>query len=337
MALVSIIIPVYNAEKYISVTIQSILNQTFKDIELILVNDGSSDNSGQICEEYAKIDERVCLINKKNEGPSIARNIGIKAAKAKYIQFVDSDDVIELSTTQKLVDCMEQYSCDMVLFGYYMSIREKEKIKDINSISMPSKLYKSSKEFALESIPYLRKWLINSLWSKLYRADIIKNNNILFNKDYILGEDLLFNCEYLKYVGSLYNLDESLYHYISNEASLTKKNYDNIGENQRNIYSKFREFLINHGVYNGKLKEDFCGFYLSFAIISSIQKVCLSMCNNTIKHEKILNIINDDLAQEVFEFGKPESSFHKLLLYMIKQKSLDLLVMTVNLKKLIKR
>ena len=115
---ISVIVPVYNVEQYVGECIESILNQSFYDIELILINDGSKDNSGFICDEYAKKDNRIKVIHKKNEGVSIARNIGIKNASGKYIAFVDSDDLVDKEIYTTMLQAIEESGSDLVMCRY---------------------------------------------------------------------------------------------------------------------------------------------------------------------------------------------------------------------------
>jgi len=115
---ISIIVPIYNSEKYLKRCIESILKQTYTNIELILINDGSEDKSLEICEEYKKNDERIIIVNKENEGVSVARNIGIEKATGELISFVDADDYLEATFLQELLDIMEKYNVNYVACGY---------------------------------------------------------------------------------------------------------------------------------------------------------------------------------------------------------------------------
>ena len=112
--LISIVIPVYNVEKYLKQCLDSIINQTYTNLEIILVDDGSTDNSGTICDYYSKIDKRIRVIHKKNEGQSIARNIGIKVSNGKYIGFLDSDDWVEQDMYRFLIENIEKYNADII-------------------------------------------------------------------------------------------------------------------------------------------------------------------------------------------------------------------------------
>lgn len=203
---VSIVVPVYNAEKYLSKCIDSILNQTFKNFELILVNDGSKDNSLIICEDYKVSDRRIKVINKKNEGVSIARNIGINSAKGKYIMFIDSDDWIESNMVEKMYDAIQ--NSDIAVCG--SKTVEKNKIID-------NTLYQSfTKEKNLigkEIINLINRVQHRCVWNKIYKISILKKNNIMFNEEIKCGEDSIFNFTYFKYINSIKIIPDSLYNY----------------------------------------------------------------------------------------------------------------------------
>lgn len=214
--LVSIIVPVYNVENYLKKSLDSLKNQTYENIEIVLIDDGSKDNSGLICDEYAKSDDRFCVFHKENEGVSSARNIGIEKAQGDYIMFLDADDWFEKNAVGKLVDVIEKENVDVVLFEYSVDYDDgKSKVnlhKDIEgTISIENAI--------MYSITPLNRFL----WSKIYRADIVKN--VRFDKSLHLGEDTVFACQAMLQGNSAYFLAEPLYHYIQSASSATRKPY----------------------------------------------------------------------------------------------------------------
>ena len=127
MSKISVIVPVYNAEKYLSRCIDSILNQTYKNFELILINDGSKDNSIEILRKYENIDDRIKVIDNSNNGVSKTRNIGVRLAEGEYIQFIDSDDFIDKNMFEYAINVMEQENADLVMTGFYLDIESKKR------------------------------------------------------------------------------------------------------------------------------------------------------------------------------------------------------------------
>lgn len=122
---ISVIVPIYNVEKYLPTCLNSIINQTYKNLEILLINDGSSDNSGEICENYAKMDNRIHVFHKRNEGVSSARNLGIDLSVGDFISFVDPDDFLDLNLYEIVISNMEKYNADIICFNCYDVINEK--------------------------------------------------------------------------------------------------------------------------------------------------------------------------------------------------------------------
>ena len=175
MVKVSVIVPIYNAEKYLKQCLDSIVNQTLKEIEIILIDDGSTDGSAQICKKYLN-DERVSYYHKENEGLAAARDDGMLRATGEYIGFVDADDWLEPDLYQHAYALATQYDVDLVQWGYYMTMPEEKDALYFGSSTEGFYLGDEAKLKFLESKPH---W--PPVWRRLYKASIIKNNNILKN------------------------------------------------------------------------------------------------------------------------------------------------------------
>jgi len=180
--LVSVIVPVYNGEKYLRLCIESIITQSYKNIETILINDGSTDNSGEICNAYALSDNRIRVIHTQNNGPAAARNIGIENSKGSFVFFLDADDYIENNALNLLIENYNQHKADIIVGDF-------NKIKDDNSDYGHNSVFSSSKLLTKQDIigytrSYLKKPNRFSLfvycWGRLFKSSIIKNNNILW-------------------------------------------------------------------------------------------------------------------------------------------------------------
>ncbi|MED5076040.1 glycosyltransferase [Geobacillus stearothermophilus] len=247
---VSIIVPVYNAEAYLRDCVDSILSQTYKNIEVILVNDGSTDKSGMICDEYKGIDYRVKVIHQENSGPSVARNTGIDAATGTYIQFVDADDKVDPDMTRKLVEAMEQReNIQLVVCGF----NETDGFMVSRNVPFIEGVY-SKKEF-LSFFGRLYSF-IGYLWNKLYDTEFIRKFRIYFRENIDLGEDLLFNLEYLEVCNQIAIIKDQLYGYLvqQNSNSLTKIYRNNLLDIQQMLLQRMREFLIKNGKYTEENK-----------------------------------------------------------------------------------
>lgn len=223
---VSIIIPMFNCEKYIEKCIKSVIAQTYKNIEIILVDDGSTDHTFSICKKYATLDNRVKLIYQKNKGVSSARNTGIKNAQGKWIMFVDSDDWIDDIAVEILYNTLD-LRCDLVVGLHTWDFNGTSKI----SSSLCNQILKF--DLKKNKIPILGTCLVRpadaSEWfpdemaalpmlsvpvAKLYRKEIIIKNHLYFPEDIKIGEDKIFNLCYINSIRSVYVVGTSIYHYI---------------------------------------------------------------------------------------------------------------------------
>ncbi len=214
---ISVIVPVYNVEKYLSRCIDSILAQTFTDFELLLVDDGSKDNSGSICDEYAKKDSRIKVFHTENRGASAARNLGLNKAFGEYISFVDSDDWIEKSFYDDFF-MNEELDYDIYFQNYICHQYNGETdFKELKACSAHG-------ESVNDAIFYLLKELkFGWTWSKLFRNSIINNYNIRFKEDISLHEDELFTLQYCQHINSLCIRNKANYHYYIYANSLVRK------------------------------------------------------------------------------------------------------------------
>lgn len=205
MPLISIIIPVYNVEKYLSVCLDSVLNQTYKDLEIILVNDGSTDNSGVICDLYARKDNRIKVLHTDNNGVSSARNAGIECANGELICFIDSDDTVEENYIDSLVNTWVEDKSDLVI----CNIKDIYPNRIISKRKVGSRLTGVFREDYWKLIDLLRVPVV-----KLYNKDIIQKYSIRFPTYIHTAEDQILNFNYYSHVNSYSHVDESLYNYF---------------------------------------------------------------------------------------------------------------------------
>ena len=193
MPVISIIVPVYNAEETLKRCVSSIINQTFTDIEIILIDDGSTDKSGKMCDEYSANDIRVNVFHKENHGVSAARNTGIELAKGKYILFVDSDDFIKKEFCEQLIDIKKRYRDSFIWPGIQIVspnnvVKENQYNYDKHDISIVSKR---------DVLKLSCRGILNAPFNKLYTTSVLRDNDIKMNENISIAEDLLFNLQYL--------------------------------------------------------------------------------------------------------------------------------------------
>lgn len=287
MDLVSVVVPVFNSEKYLEKCVISILQQEYKDLELILIDDGSTDGSGLICDKYAIEDSRIKVIHKKNAGVSSARNSGIEIAKGKYIAFVDSDDYIEKNYLSTAVAKINKHDCDLYVSGILMEtwscgeiVRSEEiGVKNTFNGSITQFLEMMESEYSLMSIC--------GPWCKLYQMGIIKNNKLRFDTSVSFGEDTRFNIDYYSYASTVYFDDAIFYHYRrGNEDSLFSKFKKDTFELHQQEYTKMYNLICEK-----QCGADFIDFYMG--LYTTLLQGCLSEYyrfyqKTTYKEKKVL-------------------------------------------------
>ncbi len=216
--LITVIVPVYNTEKYLNKCIDSIIVQTYENLEIILVDDGSTDNSGKICDEYAKKDSRIKVIHKENEGVSVARNTALDAAEGKYIGFVDSDDYIEKTMYEVLYENIVKSQADISVCGFWFVLGNKKK-KQHNELTEGE--YSSSEAMAQMIDGRL---FAGHLCNKLFKAEYAKRSG--FEQNIYVYEDMLYVWKYLRKCNKLFFTTQPLYYYIMREGSACHNKFD---------------------------------------------------------------------------------------------------------------
>ncbi|WP_138205052.1 glycosyltransferase [Haloimpatiens lingqiaonensis] len=315
---ISIIVPVYNVEKYLKACLESLLGQSYHNIEVILVDDGSRDNSPIICDYYAAIDQRVKVIHKENGGASAARNTGIKAAKGKYIMFVDSDDYVDEDFVKSMIECMLEKFVDMVVCGYERVILNKNKVLCRKSITYGLAEYKNKDELYKDFYPFFDNKGFNTLWNKIYHANIIKDNNIRFIENINMAEDFLFNLKYIQYVTSCAFIDKPLYKYVISENYLSNRYEPNTFQNRIFVLNNIEGFLEN----NGLSKEAIAFLYIK-AAYAHFMMLYHKDCSLTYeeKLQVVSQIINNTQFNDSIEKFRPKGIYEKVLFYVIKSRN----------------
>lgn len=252
--MISIIIPVYKAERTLGKCVESLLRQTLQDFEILLVDDGSPDGSGTICETYAARDSRIRALHKKNGGVSSARNVGLCHARGEWISFVDADDYVG----ERFLENFFKNGSDADMMAQGLTL--------INSYDLPLRLLSDKDNFisgvniidyALEGI---QSGLLGYLLCKLFRRDIIGRNNIRFDELYHQREDLLFIMEYLTYVDRIISIESYQYQYLKPAAIKRYRTQDNVGLN-------FRLCETMLGISGaGKKKSEIMGLYYGYIL-----------------------------------------------------------------------
>lgn len=225
MKKVSVIVPVYNAENYLANCLETLIKQTYENIELLIINDGSTDNSLEICTAYEQKDDRIKLFNIPNSGVSTARNLGIDKSTGDYITFVDSDDWVELNAIEFGVNKMSETDADIIIWSYFKNFPGEERA--LSLLPGGSKTYTENKDLLyLKSIYqfYGQQTLGDTVsagttWGKFYKAELIKENDIKFKKELTRSQDVIFGLEAFSQAKVIDYHDVPLYHYRINNSS----------------------------------------------------------------------------------------------------------------------
>jgi len=252
--LISVIVPIYCVEKYIAVCLESIQKQTLKEIEIILVNDGSPDKSGKIAEEFAKKDDRIKVIHKNNGGLSSARNEGLLIAKGEYVSFVDSDDWIEPTMFEDMYLAAKNNNADVVVSGVIVDYT-KESRSVIDNVEK-NIFSNNNNEFGNVFWKLRKAKLSNYAWNKLYKRSFLTTNEFTFILDAMPAEDLFFNLSVFKKANSLAVLNKAYYHYLRRDETSLLSNYQKnliVVEGKRKI--AYLEFLNHFKMYGNEYSD----------------------------------------------------------------------------------
>ncbi len=331
---VSIIIPIYKVpEIYLRKCIESCINQTLKEIEIILVDDGSPDNCGEICDEYAKKDNRLKVIHKKNQGLSAARNTGFLVTNAEWIMFVDGDDWIEPDMCKIMYNEGMKKNVELVVCNYLRDYGNRKVIYD--SFLEKNRIYKN------EECKYLQEQILNfnaylsSADAKLFKKSVLVTNNILHNEKLKQGvEGIEFNIRLFEVLKSVIYIDKAFYHYVYNDKSITSMYSE---ENCLYVIKGFEEIKKVISKSTNK-KLIYCLYNrLQYAIITSAISSYFHPLNKEsykIKKRKYRAFLDNDLVREALSLKeiKNLSKQRKLILWMIKHNIFFLLPILAYLR-----
>lgn len=317
---ISVIVPIYKAENYLRKCVDSILNQTYKNLEIILVDDGSPDGSGAICDEYAKKDKRVVVIHKKNAGVSAARNSGLDIAKGDYVAFVDSDDYVDEKMYEALVGAFEKTKADLVICDHYSVCGDKILSKSKHETAS---FYKNNEKdrpilFGACNIN------INAPWNKLYKMKLINHR---FDENCSYGEDQKFNLDYITNCSVIHYLNLPLYYYITNHSLLTPKAHANFIERQL-MLAKYRLKFLQNNNFDDEISKQ--AFYWTL-----VKPLCSGYYHETKIDKKKAkqdfdNAMKDELVVEAIENFKPAGVKQKIVYFAVKHR--QFLLIRIGLK-----
>lgn len=321
--LISIVVPVFNAKDKIEKCVQSLINQSYENIEIILVDDGSVDGSSELCDSFTK-NPKLKVIHKKNEGVSSARNEGMKVAKGKYICFVDADDIVDKRYIENMYFNMND-KVDLVVCNYYIN----DLIKNIKSKSILSSGEYEVKDIISDYWQYFNKGLINAPWNKMFKMSIIKKNNIEFPYGVTIGEDGYFVNYYLCFSKKIKVIDDILYSYYIYSLQSSKKTIDNYFEIMNKNMDMIDKLItlkserVNLNLMNYHKIEYFK------IIKESIRSIIVNKkYSYRVKRLKIKEVYSNNRTKECLVYLNPKNMQEKILKkLLLKEKKTSILIL----------
>lgn len=328
--LISIIMPVYNAEKYLNRSIESIMNQTYNNMEIILVNDGSTDNSLEICTNYQKKDNRIKLINQENKGVSIARNRGIDEATGDYIMFIDSDDYIEKNMIKDMEAKITEDDIDLVISGIKMNYIRNGQVVGEEKYQLKDKMY-SIEEMLNDILIDIDLICICGPCCKLYKREILKKNNIKFTNEFTMGEDTWYNLDYIDAcTGKIVTVSNIYYNYMrENPDSLFTKYYDNYIKITEKVYNKFLNLLERKA--NSKAVDRYKKNYIFNLVYANSINFKYETTHKKKMEDLEYSLKNNVVANEI-KSVKAVGTKEKIFTFLIKHKCKHILYLYFKLR-----
>lgn len=301
MAKVSVIIPVYNADKFLRQCLDSVVNQTLRDIEIICVDDGSTDSSVRIIKEYASRDDRVRLIRQKNAGAGAARNQGLREATGEYLSFLDSDDFFELTMLEKAVACAESHQAEITVFGSDQYHMDTEKLVEVDWVVLKQDLppYMPFSYRQLTGNVFLS--FVGWAWDKLYRRDFVEEKHLTFQEQRTTN-DMLFVFSALVTAKRIAYLDEVLAHQRRGSGASLSVTREKSWHCFYNALTALRQRLMDENIY-WELEKDFINYSLHFSLwhLNSLAEP---------SHTLLKRMLRSAWFKDLGIVGKPKSYFY---------------------------
>jgi len=298
--MITIIVPVYNVECYLAACLDSLLGQTYSDIEVICINDGSQDRSGSILSDYSQKDSRIKVITQKNRGISSARNRGIEEAQGEWIMFVDSDDWLEVTTCEQALAQSIVFDVDVVLWAYIREFNEGKSsprllmdrniLFEENNIQSLHRLIVGPVGNQLYDPTLLHSW--GTVWGKLYSRNIISGIRFVDTKIVGSAEDVLFNIEVFTHVKKAFYINEAMYHYRKSGKSFTRGYNKYLNERWINLYALMSDIIVRYNLPPGFRKA--LNGRIALGLIGQGLNECKSARNTLGRIKVIKQIITQD-------------------------------------------
>lgn len=325
MAEISIIIPAYNVGAYLPRALDSVLKQTFADYEVIVVDDGSADDTPKICDDYARLDGRICALHQQNAGAPAARNAAIELASGKYLYFMDGDDWAEPDMLRDMYDIAENSGAELVVAGFHIDTGCGSGKYWTQTNAADDALYESAEAFRRASVPLFDKNLLYTPWNKLYHAERVKRLGIRFRN--VKWDDFPFNLDYMRDVQRVAVTHGAYYHFMRERGeSETAKYYPQMFEKREEEHGWMTELYAYWGLADDAAAQEFLARRYIERIFGVVENVTCAACPLTGKKKRreIARILNAPGVAEELPRMKPRSAMMRLMLLPIRTRSVVL-------------
>lgn len=320
MPKLTVLIPVYNVECYLENVVNSILMQEFDDYELLLINDGSTDRSGAICDELAEKDDRIRVFHIANGGVSNARNFGLAKATGEYVHFVDSDDLLEKGMYIRFATIVEKNQPDIVMCG---SLQINLGRNTSTVVAPQAEIYLNDRNHIIQYLDQIpsneMKCLIHYIWNKWYKREFLLKNNLSFSSKLSLGEDYVFNCMAVKAVTDIYIIPNTFYHYFLRGNSLVSAFQPEPWKSRQMLFDAHKSLYEYYGIWQSNeetiMKEE--GKMCFVALRSVNSRHC--KLNNAEKNKFLKRMsTSKQMSLALYYLENSEKKIHKLWWLMIR-------------------
>lgn len=327
---VTVIVPVYNVAEYLEECLNSILNQTYKNWKCILINDGSKDNSGEICKKFAHMDNRFVAYDRTNQGVSASRNFGLSMVDTEYVMFVDSDDWVDENYLEYMLnktnDGADIIMCHSIFEYPSKSINVNKVLPgeiEFNNDNRLDLVLSSINQGYANKILNKKLGFLNTVWGKLYRTSVIKSNGIFFNENVVINEDQLFNMLVFGNISKMKIYDKILYHYRIRNSSTVRKFNENYANNYSIFLYKLKKLIDE--TYNGN--ENVLNSFYSMILTCIFNILKNHFFNSEYRNKRVVEDV-----KKFFEDPIYVNALNNINLEQIKNKEVFFVVYMLKLK-----
>jgi len=318
---ISIIMPVYNVESFVGKAIESVQAQSFGDFEFLIVDDGTPDNSGKICDEYAAKDDRIRVFHKENGGAPSARNMAIDVARGKYMYFMDSDDWCEPTMLEDMYNLAEKTSAQLIVAGYYIDTYYSDTEKYVQEQFVDDVIYGSRLDFRRDAYRLFDKNLLYTPWNKLFLSEHILENNLRFPQTF--WDDFPFVLSFIRDVERVAVTSEKYYHFMRARAeSETAKYRDNMYGKREEEHGWMLDLYEHYGTLDDSSREFLARRYIE-RVVGCVENITNKSCTLSPKEKRveIKKMICAGRAVDACKIARPSSFMMKILLFPVKRRN----------------